>query len=411
MSEKEVKNLVDRMIVPERENDGTSAYLIEGITRTGDKTARINLNSTSTIDGYVDMNNEDKGYVYILEDGSSFEIPMSYEDNGAPTFEPVEGKRVTSGSSIKVTVKAKPVTDDLTVTYSARTLPRGASFDAETATFSWKPSAAQIGENLVAIDATDSAGRVGTVYFTIEVFGSTSGGGGGGGGGGGMDLPPKDEEPEEEPTDEPTTDEPTDEPVVDEPTTDKPSDTPAVEEGFADLASHAWAEESIEALAEAGIIKGTSATTFAPASNITRADYALLLVRAFELESEETENFADVSASEYFAKELAIARNTGIVNGIGDNKYAPRKTITRQDMMVILYRALTKLEIELKPVEGISVESYADFADVADYAKEAVKALVEAGLVNGKSGLIAGNVTTTRAEVAVLVKRVIDYLA
>ena len=78
--------------------------------------------------------------------------------------------------------------------------------------------------------------------------------------------------------------------------------------------------------------------------------------------------------------------------------------------MVILYRALTKLGIEIKPVDGISVESHADFENVVDYAEEAVKALVEAGLVNGKSGLIAGEQKTTRAEVAVLLKRVLDYI-
>ena len=50
-----------------------------------------------------------------------------------------------------------------------------------------------------------------------------------------------------------------------------------------------------QSLADEGIIKGTSENTFSPASNITRADFAILLVRAFKLESENTENFADVS--------------------------------------------------------------------------------------------------------------------
>ena len=134
-------------------------------------------------------------------------------------------------------------------------------------------------------------------------------------------------------------------------------------------------------------------------------------MRAFKLESENTENFADVSDNDYFAKELAIARNTGIVGGIGDNNYAPKREISRQDMMVILYRALTKMGVELKPVDGIDVSTYPDFESVADYARDAVKALVEAGLVNGKSGLIAGGDNTTRAEVAVLLKRILDYMA
>ena len=54
---------------------------------------------------------------------------------------------------------------------------------------------------------------------------------------------------------------------------------------------------------------------------------------------------------------------------------------------------------------------YADFADVPEYAKEAVSALIGAGLVNGKNNLIAPNDNTTRAEVAVLLKRVLDFVA
>ncbi|MBR2180974.1 MAG: S-layer homology domain-containing protein, partial [Oscillospiraceae bacterium] len=139
----------------------------------------------------------------------------------------------------------------------------------------------------------------------------------------------------------------------------------------------------------------------------------------------------DVNASDYFAKELAIARNTGIINGIGDNKFAPRNTITRQDMMVIVYRALEaslalkgseaernvgaddkSLLLEEKGDRRMAVDevSYPDFGTVADYAKEAVAALISTGLVNGKNNLIAPLEYTTRAEIAVLLKRVLDYI-
>ena len=164
--------------------------------------------------------------------------------------------------------------------------------------------------------------------------------------------------------------------------------------------------DAINALAADGIIKGTTASTFAPANNITRADFALLLVRAFRLESTNTDNFADVTASDYFAPELAIARNAGIVNGIGDNRYAPRKTITRQDMMVIVYRALQTLNVGFGACDEPQHE---DYATVAEYAREAVTALIGANLVNGKNGQIAPTDYTTRAEVAVLIKRILDY--
>ena len=60
---------------------------------------------------------------------------------------------------------------------------------------------------------------------------------------------------------------------------------------------------------------------------------------------------------------------------------------------------------------GISPSQYPDFTTVAPYAKEAVSALISAGLVNGKSGRIAPTDYTTRAEVAVLIKRILEYKA
>ena len=76
-------------------------------------------------------------------------------------------------------------------------------------------------------------------------------------------------------------------------------------------------------------------------------------------------------------------------------------------MMVIVYRALVARGVEL---EVADVE-FADIDAVAEYASDAVKALITAGLVNGKNGNIAPTDYTTRAEVAVLVKRILDYLA
>ncbi len=176
---------------------------------------------------------------------------------------------------------------------------------------------------------------------------------------------------------------------------------------FSDLGNHIWAEDSINTLADKGIIKGTSETTFSPGNSITRADFAILLVRAFEKTSDNTENFSDVSEADYFAKELAIARNTGLVSGIGDNKFAPRSFIKRCDMMLMVYRVLKAegIELEIKDVDMADIDS------VPEYALDAVKTLISNGLVNGKNNLIAPNDNTTRAEVAVLIKRVLDFVA
>ncbi len=429
----DLSDLAGRVIYVDNDRVENGAYRILSASTEGEGlkegSIRLDIGTVTLIRSHVDKFDFDKGYVYNIKEEQTFTIPTSFEDEGLPVFEPVSDTLSTSaGSSISVMVKAKsPITTDTpTITYIGTTLPRGASLNSETGVLTWKPDDSQVGDNHVAITARDSDGREATIHFNIAVYGSTTGGsssdktetpeagtttpsgGGGGGGGGGGAAPETPETSDKKDNGETDTSETSGESGEDEKNEGNTDNTGTANNSlrFTDLAEHSWAQDAIGELAADGIIKGTSASTFAPANNITRADFALLLVRAFKLESDNAENFADVDVSDYFASELAIARNTGIINGIGDNKFAPRNTITRQDMMVIVYRALTALGVGF----GIYDEpQYPDYSTVADYAKEAVSALIGAGLVNGKSGNIAPTDYTTRAEVAVLIKRILDF--
>ncbi len=395
LSDAEVKDLADRMFIGEHGTHGNSAFVIKSATKTGEKTARLDLGGITLIDKYADYASGSEEFIYDVAIGGTFEIPLSYEDLHAPIFDEIaDGISTNVGSSMSMRVNATSENES-EITYSARTLPRGASFDPETQTISWKPTAGQIGDNLFAIDATDEAGRMSTIYFTVKVHGSTVVGGGGGG----ATTTPSDEKENDKDS---TTD-------VGDGVPDVPS-TDGGDARFIDLGAHAWAADAINSLADEGIIKGTSENTFSPGNNITRADFAILLVRAFEKTSDNTENFSDVSESDYFAKELAIARNTGLVNGIGDNKFTPRSFIKRCDMMLMVYRVLESEEIDLVGDGVLDVPQYSDFDTVPEYAKEAVSALIGAGIVNGKNNLIAPEDNTTRAEVAVLLQRVLDFV-
>ncbi|MBQ9985185.1 MAG: S-layer homology domain-containing protein [Oscillospiraceae bacterium] len=428
VSDEELASLANRVVIIDNESgmrDG--AYKILSAERNGENIV-LNTGRVSMIRKYVDMYKPELGYVYTIAAGQEVTIPLSMSDDHAPVFDAVADNLSTSaGSVISVDLNAVSDIEGVDVSYSEESLPRGATIDENTGVLTWKPTASQVGNNHIAVNATDSDGRRSTVHFIIAVYGSTTGAGsqtpsapstpsepstpsipstpstpggsGGAGGGGGGGAAPAPSTPSDDKTDV-GTDLPGG-PSNDDGTTS--GDDAKVR--FVDLGAHAWAADAINALADEGIIKGTSENTFSPAANITRADFALLLVRAFKLTSENTENFADVAASDYFAAELAIARNTGIVNGIGDNKFAPRNTITRQDMMTIVYRALTALEVELETGDVV----YPDFEAVAEYAKDSVKALIASGLVNGKSGKIAPTDYTTRAEVAVLIKRILVY--
>ena len=134
-----------------------------------------------------------------------------------------------------------------------------------------------------------------------------------------------------------------------------------------------------------------------------------MLVRAFDITAGEGEHFADIDANAYYAEALAIGKAKGIINGVGDNKFNPTATITRQDMMTMLSRALDALGYELKAADADTLAAFADAAAIADYAGEHVAAMVANGLVNGKTAsTIDPSACTTRAEVAVVINRLIN---
>ncbi len=396
----DVSELTDKYVFVANDGVQNGVYRIYGAEKTDDG-VRLDIGTVSAVRSYKDAENTSLGFVYNIARGQKISIPLSNVNDGAPVFDKLADDLATSaGSTITVRLNAMSE-DESEIIYDAVSLPRGASLDEKNGTLVWKPTSSQIGENHFAVKAIDAKGRAKTVHFIIKVFGSTSAGGASSG------APSTPLTPTIPPT---QSDEKENTAGSTDNVGDGVPDVPQAPENarFIDLGKHAWAADAINALADEGIIKGTSENTFSPAANITRADFAILLVRAFKLASESEENFADVSASDYFAKELAVARNTGLVNGIGENKFAPRNNITRQDMMVIVYRALTGMN-KLNVGDGVlDVPQAPDFDQVADYARDAVSALVNAKLINGKNGLIAPTDYTTRAEVAVFLDRLIN---
>ena len=159
-------------------------------------------------------------------------------------------------------------------------------------------------------------------------------------------------------------------------------------------------------MADAGVIQGTSPNTYSPGKNITRADFTILLVRAFGITDGGAGQFADVSADKYYAAEVAAAKAAGIVDGVGGNRFNPEGAITREDMMVILARAMDKTGKQLSAADAAALQGFADSALVSDYARDAVSRLVKDGHIAGASGRINPKGNTTRAEVAVVLGRI-----
>ena len=174
---------------------------------------------------------------------------------------------------------------------------------------------------------------------------------------------------------------------------------------FTDLSSHPWAKHEIEVLASKGIIKGISKDLYDPSSNITRADFLKLLITTLDLKAVVTDNFIDVHKDDYYYETVGIAKALGIVKGVGDERFEPKTPVTRQDMMVMVDRALDVAKLQLEDVTGKILSSFDDADEVADYAKASVEKLIRSAIIKGSNNLINPRGNTTRAEAAVVLYR------
>jgi len=178
---------------------------------------------------------------------------------------------------------------------------------------------------------------------------------------------------------------------------------------FADVQGH-WGKNYVEALANKLLVEGYEDGSFGPDRNITRAEFATIIVRALGLSSKTAAaaNFTDVTANDWFANAVAIAAEAGIVKGYEDGSFQANKSITREELAAMVVRASafagTDVSVEASEVAAI----LAKFSDVDSivWANAEVAAAVNAGIVEGyENSTFRGTNTATRAEAAAMVQR------
>lgn len=184
---------------------------------------------------------------------------------------------------------------------------------------------------------------------------------------------------------------------------------PSATETFTDLANHAWAKDAIYTLKNKGIISGISDTEFAPANNIKRGDFILILTRMLSVNDTFTENFADVPESAYYYNAVGSAKAAGIAQGSGEN-FMPENSITRQDLITLAYRAFLAKGYITETTDLISLDTFGDKDSISDYAKTSMASMVKAGIIQGSNGNVNPKGFATRAEVAVMCARLVELM-
>ena len=186
---------------------------------------------------------------------------------------------------------------------------------------------------------------------------------------------------------------------------------------FSDVGtSYSWAADSVDFLNYEGVAQGSNGK-YRPTANITRGDFMLMLYRAF-LEDEHkndsiTSNFSDVTkGSDTYSKEtyqaVGVAKKLGIAQGT-NGKFNPKSYITRQEAMTLIYRTLDEVNYGLDYTVSATPSSFKDYSSVASYAKTAISDLIGHGIVIGNNSKINPTSNITRAEMAVILHRVLTY--
>jgi hypothetical protein len=158
------------------------------------------------------------------------------------------------------------------------------------------------------------------------------------------------------------------------------------------------------------VVSGVGDGMFDPDRDITRAEFAAIIVKALGLKPESGKaRFSDVRESDWYSGYINTAGKYKIIFGYEDDRFGPNDKITREQAMAMIARAMgiTGLEVELADGETDKVlEEFEDASQSADYARNSIAKCVKAGLVAGRSHkLLAPKDNITRAETAVIVRR------
>ena len=184
---------------------------------------------------------------------------------------------------------------------------------------------------------------------------------------------------------------------------------PKPQEKFSDLGSFTWAKDAIYRLVDEDIIHGVTEHTFAPSKSITRADFMLLLVRMMGIDTsaEPVDNFRDVPKDAYYYKEIGAAKALGIAHGVTDYDFAPERSITREEMFTLVERVMKQMGYLTEDASLTALNSYTDAVSISGYARQPIATLSFLNLIQGdEASRVNPQKAANRAEAAVFIDRV-----
>lgn len=178
---------------------------------------------------------------------------------------------------------------------------------------------------------------------------------------------------------------------------------PAYGNRFYDLPASHWAYPYISKLVAQGVIAGYPDRTFRPEKSVNRAEFAKLLVTVLGLEkgSGHTAEFQDVPTNHWAYDYIATANACGIITGYGDGRFGPNDPITREQMAVMVVKAVG--------LPGSGILNFNDIDMISPWAKEAVATAGSKQIIRGfPDGTFQPQASATRAQAVIVLSNVIQ---
>jgi len=172
---------------------------------------------------------------------------------------------------------------------------------------------------------------------------------------------------------------------------------------FKDINNH-WAADTIIEAVDRGFFTGYEDQTFKPNNPITRAEFAVIIDRALDLDSSGGTSKPLNDINNHWAKEaIEKAQKAGIVNGYEDGSFRPNNRVSRAEIAAMVARAL-----QLEPNTSGST-GFNDDSQIPNWATGYVSIMKEQGIITGREGnTFVPSANTTRAEGAVILLRSVD---
>ena len=179
---------------------------------------------------------------------------------------------------------------------------------------------------------------------------------------------------------------------------------------FTDVMEGDWFYDAVVYAYETGLMDGVGDNLFAPNSQTTRAQLVTILYRLAGQPAVSGDlPFTDVESGTWYTDAVLWAAQNGIVNGVSDTQFAPGDDLTRQQLVTIFYRYAESKGYDVSASADLS--GYPDAGQVQDYAQPAMAWAVAEGIVEGMDGTLNPTGDATRAQIATILMRFCEGVA